>query len=363
MPAPESSAGAPFLHTSTTVVRMNLWLLGGLTLLAVLYGAVYSPAFVARYALALALGAGFEAAYILLAEGRLAWRSGGSLATAAILVASVPPGLPVRPLVYAILVAVVLGRMPPGARALQLNPALLGRLFLMLAYNQEIVNWVGPVAPPDGVTSATPLEVFHAEDSPEAMYSLALLVTGRIRGDWGGLYQFVPGSPGEMFTPVILLVGAVLVWRGVMDWRPGVSFLATFAAACAVLYAPQAREYVAAAEGRLALGPFAATLGATVLFNLLSGAVVFAAVFIAGAPKSTPGTKAGRWAAGMVAGIANAIIRRYSDYSEGIVFSFLLANLLAPTLDRAAYGLRGWRLHRQQTLARRRHAARACAAG
>lgn len=354
MPAPDTVAGAPFLHTEASVVRMNLWLLGGLTLVAGLYAAVYSPAFLLRYALALALGAGVEVVYILLAEGRFAWRSGGSVTTAAILVASVPPGLPMLPLVYALLVAVVLGRMPAGARALQLNPALLGRLFLMLAYNQEIVNWIGAAAPSDGVTSATPLEVFHAEDSPAAIYSLGLLVTGRIHGDWGGLYQFVPGSPGEMFTPVILLVGAVLVWRGVMDWRPGVSFLAAFAAACAVLYAPQAREHVVDAQGGFVLGPFAATLGGTVLFNLLSGAVVFAAVFIAGAPKSTPGTQAGRWAAGVVAGVTNALIRRYANYSEGIVFSFLLANLLAPTLDRLAYRLRGWRLARQQRAWRQR---------
>jgi len=338
---------------------MNLWLLAGLTLVAALYAMVYSPAFLLKYVLVMALGLAIEFVYVLLAEGRLAWRSGGSATTAAILVASLPPAMPLLPLVFALLVAVVLGRMPTGARALQLNPALLGRLFLMLAYNQEIVNWIGAAAPPDGVTSATPLEVFHAEDSPTAIYSLGMLVTGRIHGDWEGLYQFVPGSPGEMFTPVILLVGVALVWRGVMDWRPGASFLVTFAAACAVLYAPQAKAHIVDAGGGFALGPFAATLGATVLFNLLSGAVVFAAVFIAGAPKSTPGTKAGRLAAGGVAGITDALIRRYTNYSEGIVFSFLLANLLAPTLDRLAYRLRGWRLSRQQAAWQRPRAASA----
>jgi Na+-translocating ferredoxin:NAD+ oxidoreductase subunit D len=353
MPVPEQIAGAPFLHTRSSVVRMNLWTLGGLTVAACLYAVTYSPAFMLKYLLVLGLAFGIDLAYVLLAEGRLRFRLSGALVTAAILLLGVPASMPLLPLVFALVVAIVLGRMPAGPGALFLNPALLGRLFLMLAFNQEIVNWVGAVAPPDGVTSATPLEVFHTEDSPGAAYGLGPLLLGRIHGEWGGLYQFVPGSPGEMFTPVLLLIGIVLVWRGVMDWRTGVSFLVTFAVTCALLYLAQAKAHVLDAGGGLRAGSLAATLGAVVLFNLLSGAVVFAAVFIAGAPRSAPGTRGGRLAAGVVAGVTDALIRRYTNYSEGIVFAFLLANLLAPTLDRVAYGLRGWRLARRQSAWRR----------
>ena len=108
-----------------------------------------------------------------------------------------------------------------------------------------------------------------------------------------------------------------------MEWRVGTAFLLAFCATHVVT-------------------------GQPVLFNLLSGSAVFAAVFIAGDPGSTPRTPLGRWLGGTIAGVADALIRTYTVYSEGIVYSFLLLNVVSPTLDRAAFALRGWQLVRRQ---------------
>lgn len=96
-------------------------------------------------------------------------------------------------------------------------------------------------------------------------------------------------------------------------------------------------------------GVASAVLGEPVLFSVVAGAVAFSAVFIAGDPKSSPVSKGGQWAAGCIAGVTNAVIRKYTFYSEGIVFSFLLANLLSPTLDRAAFFLRARILLRRRS--------------
>jgi Na+-translocating ferredoxin:NAD+ oxidoreductase RnfD subunit len=149
---------------------------------------------------------------------------------------------------------------------------------------------------------------------------------------WEDWYRMVPGSPGEMFGVVIVILGVVLFLRGVLAWRPGVSFVLSFLAASAVL-------------------------GQPLLFSLFSGSVLFAAVFIAGDPGSLPAGRGGQWAAGCVAGAVNALVRSFTFYSEGIVFAFLAANLLTPTFDRIAFTLRGRHLRRLQQRAASRRAA------
>ncbi|OVE81308.1 hypothetical protein BVY04_03520, partial [bacterium M21] len=77
-------------------------------------------------------------------------------------------------------------------------------------------------------------------------------------------------------------------------------------------------------------------------------AVLFAAVFIAGDPKSMPTSKSGKLVAGVLAGVINAVIRHYTFYSEAIVYAFLIVNLLSPAIDRIVFSVRGHLLARQQ---------------
>jgi Na+-translocating ferredoxin:NAD+ oxidoreductase RnfD subunit len=247
---------------------------------------------------------------------------------------SIPPATPFLPVLFALVLAVVVVRMPAeGSGIICFNAMLVGRLFLMLAYHEDVVNWAAPGAAADATTTATPLELYHSE---EAVYALGRLLSGRIGGPWEDLYQIVPGSPGELFGPVIILIGCVLFWRGVLAWRTGAAFLAAFLVTCACLRQP-------------------------LLFNLFSGAVLFAAVFIATDPKSTPVSKGGQLAAGCLAGIADALIRGCTNNSEGIVYSFLLVNLLSPALDRLAFRLRSRRLLSQKAAFERRQAEGAAA--
>ncbi len=302
----------PFARAAVELPRRVACTLSALTVLAALFAVVHDSGYLLRFAGVVVAGLAIDCAYRLLSTGRPGVGSGSSAITAALLVLSVPAGMPVVPLLYGLVVALLLVRLSESETAIHLNPMLVGRLFLMLAFNEGIVAWSRRGLDLDRVSTATPLELYQGE---EVVYSLLRLLTGRIGGSWGGMYELVPGSPGEVFGPVILVLGALLVWRGVGHWRMGTAFLASFALASLVL-------------------------GEAVLFSMLSGSVLFAAVFIAGDPKSTPVSRGGRYTAGVVAGVANALIRRFTYYSEGIVFAFLLANLLTPTLDRLAFACR-----------------------
>jgi Na+-translocating ferredoxin:NAD+ oxidoreductase RnfD subunit len=55
-----------------------------------------------------------------------------------------------------------------------------------------------------------------------------------------------------------------------------------------------------------------------------------------------PGSKAGRLLAGLLAGMINAVLRWHGYLPEGVVPAVLAVNLLAPTLDRMAFVMRGW---------------------
>ncbi|MBT3192118.1 MAG: RnfABCDGE type electron transport complex subunit D [Verrucomicrobia bacterium] len=311
---------SPFYRVGRTTMPMAFCTLGGLAILAALYAAFYDPWYMARWSGYVLAGLVIEALYMLLSTGRLRLRSGSSAVTAAILVMTIPANMPAKPVLFALILAIVLARMPIARGGLHLNPALVGRLFLMIAYAEDIVGWILPGMDADAVTTATPIELYHAE---EFTYSLRDLLMGRIGGSWEGLYDMVPGGPGEAFAPVILLVGVLLYWRGIVAWRTGVAFVVAFAASCAVMHEP-------------------------VLFNVFSGAIVFSAVFIAGDPKTTPVSKGGQLAGGIIAGVVNAVIRKHTYYSEGIVFSFLIVCLLAPTLDRIALWLRSRWLQRRR---------------
>jgi electron transport complex protein RnfD len=310
---------APYYRVGRSTMPMALYTLAGLAVLAVLYGVFYDPWFIARWCGYVLAGLAIEAIYMFLATGRLTLRSGSSALTAAILVMSIPAMMPAKPILFALILAIGLARMPVAHAALHFNPALIGRLFLMIAYAEEIVGWILPGMDADAVTTATPIELYHTE---EFTYSLRDLLMGRIGGSWEGLYDMVPGGAGEAFVPVILLVGGFLYWRGLVAWRTGVAFVAAFAASCAVM-------------------------GEPVLFNVFSGSVIFAAVFIAGDPKTTPISKGGQLAGGLIAGIVNALVRTHTYYSEGIVFSFLILCLLAPTLDRISFWTRSQLLRRR----------------
>ncbi len=336
----------PFLRAGPTATAMALWTLAALTLLAAVYAGRYQPRFLLKYLAVLALGAGLGVAYTWLREGRLRWRAYGAMLSAGLLVLSVPPNLPVWPLLFALIVAIVLVRMSAGEGALPFNGVLVGRLFLMLAFNAEIVDWPVCGQAVDALSTATPLDLFHTERGFHAIGALAL---GQVSGTWGDMYQMVPGSPGEGCAPLILLLGVFLIWRGVLDWRCGTAFVLTFLVACGMANLPAARDLATAGQGGTAL----LALGRILWLNLFGGALLFAAVFIAGDPSSTPVSKGGRWLAGAVAGVTNALVRTYTVYPEGIVFAFLAVNLLSPTLDRFCFWWRGraLRRHRQRVAA------------
>lgn len=219
-----------------------------------------------------------------------------------------PPGLPLWMVAVGCAFGVLIGKELFGGTGRNLfNPALVGRIFLALAYPRAMSGaWVEPGSgllgratqySVDAVSAATPLVAAKA-------------------GEWVDLWRLsfgsVSGSAGETSAIAVVLGGLFLLFVGVASWRTVVSMLGTFAVMTAVLHGGDP---------------------GAVLWHMLAGGLLFGAFFMATDPVSSPMSRSGKWAYGIIIGVAIALIRNLTGYVEGVMFAILLGNIFAPVLD------------------------------
>lgn len=308
---------SPFLRIGPRSSSMAAWAMAALMVPATIYSILYHSLFVFQMVGYTLVGMVTEGVYTLLLRRKIRFNGIGSGLTAALIAASVPTGMPFLPMLLAILIAIWIVKLPNRSRAFRLNAAMAGRLFLMLFYNNDIVAWV--TSPVDVVSTATPQELYRSDGFALDWHTLLF---GRIDGNWEDLFQLVPGSPGETWPIALLLLGVALCWKGIIAWRAPVAFLLSFCMTTALC-------------------------GNSPLFNLFSAATVFSAVFIVSDPVSTPMSKSGKIACGIIIGVSNALIRHFTYYTEAIVYAVLIGNICTPVLDRIAFSMEGWRLRRR----------------
>lgn len=197
------------------------------------------------------------------------------------------------------------------------NPALTAIVFLTVTWPK--LNLIVPMPFPFGAagsfrTTETALLSLKQGVTPTATLMEMFL------GDRAGA-----AGTGAVF---ILLVAAVyLLYRRVIDWRTPAAMLATVAAVALLL--PRCPA------GR----------GVSALYELMSGSVLFAAVFMATDPVTSPSTGPGRAVSGVLCGLTTAFLRYNGIFPEGVYFALLLTNPLSTALDL------GWLRLRQKRLA------------
>ncbi|MEA5014469.1 MAG: RnfABCDGE type electron transport complex subunit D [Candidatus Limiplasma sp.] len=193
-----------------------------------------------------------------------------------------------------------------------MNPALAARTILMLSWAGLMAATAAPnggallglgSGAVDTVASATPL----ADGAPA--YSLMNLFIGN-----------VPGMLGETCKFTLLLGGAYLLVRGVIDWRVPVSFLGT----ALVLFWVQTGSFYSVESG-----------SQNALYQLLSGGLILGAFFMATDYVTCPITKWGKVIMGVGCAALLFVIRAFNtSYPEGCSFAILFMNVLTPLIDK-----------------------------
>ncbi len=261
-------------------------------------------------------------------EGVFTFPQGKPITSAAfvsclILALSLPPTIPFWIATIGIVFGIVFGKMVFGGFGNNVfNPAMVGRCFIYITFPIAMTNrWVEPLwgrwggftewfPPVDALTTATPLPVLKSgEDVP-----LQDLFMGNI-----------PGSLGETSVWLILLGGIYIIVKKSAPWRLAVSCLL----------------------GGIVMSLVLRTLGIQgvpdPITSLLAGSFLFGAFFVVTEPISGPKTKAAQWIYGFIIGGLTIVLRRFSNFSAGIMFSVLFMNMFVPIMDTTVNEIKGKR--------------------
>jgi len=240
--------------------------------------------------------------------------------TGLLLAMVLPPTTPVWMTVLGSLFAVVVAKeFFGGLGANVFNPALSGRAFLFVSFASPLTTWVTPHAV-DAASGATVLS--FVKGSEGALLSAEDLAARFALSSGADLYwkMFIgerSGCIGESAIFLILLSAVVLVVSKVIDWRAPVAMVVTAVAVTALA-------------------------GADPLITLLSGGLLFGAVFMTTDYATSPLTPAGRLLFGAGCGLITALIRLFGGYPEGVMFSILIMNAFVPFLNKIIPRKYGW---------------------
>ncbi len=224
-----------------------------------------------------------------------------------------PINTPIFILMFGVIVAIIVGKLIFGGFGHNLfNPALIGVMFVVALFSVNIVNNGGylNLYEIDTIASATPLSHQLTE-----IGSYDQLVK-----PYGSLFNFffgtIPGSVGETSALLILLAFCYLTWKRVIKWRIPVVYITTVFIITFLI------------ANINNVGPWYA------FFHILSGGLLFGAVFMATDPVTSPVTIIGQVLFGLFLGILTVLFRFLSPYPEGVLTSILTMNLFVFILDK-----------------------------
>jgi len=242
---------------------------------------------------------------------------GSAIVTGILLAFNVPSNLPIGIIVLGSLFAIGVAKMSFGGLGNNpFNPALAGRVFLLISFPVQMTSWPVPSGfntnYTDAVTGATPLGIVKEGLSKgDSMTDLM----GQIPSHMEMFYGRMGGSMGEIAAVAILLGFAYLLFRKVITWHIPVSIILTIAIFTGILWK---------------INP---ETNADPLFHLLTGGVMLGAVFMATDYVTSPMTTKGMWFFGIGIGILTVLIRVFGAYPEGVSFAILIMNAFVPLIN------------------------------
>jgi electron transport complex protein RnfD len=232
----------------------------------------------------------------------------------------IPPSTPLWMTALGAVFAVVVAKeFFGGLGANVFNPALIGRAFLLMSFPAALTTWHQPqsgfvLSLTDVTTGASPLGLIK-NGSSVADVGRAFAGAGLSGSDsyWETIktlfFGYRAGCTGESPIFLILAAGVFLLLTKTIDWRTPLSMIAA--------------GFITA---------FA--LGLDPLFSVLSGGLIFGAVFMATDYVTAPITAKGKVIFGIGAGIISILIRKWGTYPEGVSYAILIMNGTVPFLNK-----------------------------
>ena len=285
---------APHIRSGETTSRLMLNVIIALVPCAI--AGIYNFGVNALVVLAVSMVTAVAAEYLFQVIARRPVRVGdlSALVTGLILGLNLPPTAPWwMAMVGSAFAIIIVKELFGGIGSNFMNPALTARAVLLASWPVFMTNFVNPTYWAEGVdavTTATPL-------ATGSVATLDLLL-GRI-----------PGSIGEVSKIMILVGLAYLLITRTISWRIPVIMVAT-------------------------TGLLSWAFGSDPLAAVLSGGLLFGAVFMATDYTTSPMTAKGQAVYAVGCGLIVAVIRAFGNYPEGVTYGILVMNVATPLIDK-----------------------------
>ncbi|MBQ0687773.1 electron transport complex subunit RsxD [Providencia rettgeri] len=333
-------ASAPFTHNKQSTSLVMLWVL-----LAAIPGIAVQIYFFGvgtlfQILLAMLTAVLTEAVSIRLREKPIVpvLKDNSAIVTALLLGVSLPPLAPWWLIVLGTFFAITIAKQCYGGLGQNpFNPAMVGYVVLLISFPVHMTNWLPPhelqnlsISPldslsvifnghtltgisleqlrtgVDGMSQATPLDSFKTGLLTHSVTEV--LQQPILQGSLAGI--------GWQWVNVAYLIGGlIMINRRIISWHIPLSFLGTLAILSVVSYLIDDSRF------------------APPLVQLLSGATMLGAFFIATDPVTASTTPKGRIIFGVIIGFLVWVIRVFGGYPDAVAFAVLLANITVPLID------------------------------
>ena len=266
--------------------------------------------------LLLVLGAGFcvllewAIAKWMMRKPQLSCPSAAAL-TGLLLALNLPPSTPWWTVLIGSIVAIGVAKMSFGGMGQNVfNPAITGRVFLLVSFPQQMTNWDIPKGFIGG---------FDAVSGPTLLSQAKLSGAASVADlDIFRTFLLNPGGSLGEISGLALMVGFIyLLCRKVVRPWITLSIFATVAVISSIFHLCNPELYT---------GP---------LFNLVTGGLILGACFMATDYVTSPMSDWGGVVFGVGLGLIVMMIRYFGSYPEGVSFSILIMNMTVPLIDRA----------------------------
>jgi electron transport complex protein RnfD len=245
-------------------------------------------------------------------------RDGSAVVTGLLLAFNLPSNLPWWMVVLGALFAIGIGKMTYGGLGNNpFNPALVGRVFLLISFPVQMTSWPLPEVSRmqylDSLTGATPLGIVkeavrNGDNVPDLMQQLPDPMQ-MFLGQMGG-------SLGEVSAIALILGFLWMLYKKIISWHIPVTMVATIFVFTGMLWWMDPAKY------------------ASPVFHVLTGGVMLGAIYMATDLVTSPMTRTGMVLYACGIGFITVIIRVFGSYPEGVSFAILIMNAFVPLINR-----------------------------
>lgn len=240
---------------------------------------------------------------------------GSAIITGVLLAFNVPSNLPVWIVILGALFSIGVAKMSFGGLGNNpFNPALAGRVFLLISFPVQMTSWpiVGQLGKYiDAETAATPLSIMkHAVKSGNPAGIL-----DHLPNLWDMFIGNIGGSIGEVSALALLIGFIYMLWKRIITWHIPVTIIATVFIFTGIMNLVNPLMY------------------APPVVHLLTGGLMLGSIFMATDYVTSPMSKKGMVIYGVGIGILTVVIRLFGAYPEGMSFAILIMNAFTPLIN------------------------------